>query len=403
MRYVNESFSTPVKYECDVCVAGGGIAGIAAAISAARAGARVILVDRGFMLGGLATAGIVTIYLPLCDGMGNQVTFGLAEELFHLSIEHAVEDRYPRAWLEGGSAEEKRATRYEVQFNPQLFAISAERLLLSHGVKLLYGAPVCGIRTFEGKITEVMIEGKSGREAIAARSVVDATGDADVCKLAGENTVNFSQGNLLAAWYYGYGNGGYDLNMCGFCDIPEEDRKEGQDIPALVNRRFLGLDTEELTEMTCLSHASVEQNLLLKRKEIPGYIPTTVATIPQIRMTRRIDGVTTLTTSADGASFPDSVGTFSNWKKRGPVYELPFCALYGKRIKNLITAGRCISSDDAMWDVTRVIPVCAVSGEAAGAAAALSDSFPELDVSTLQEHLRARGVKIHIDELGISK
>ena len=75
---ITEKIITPIKYECDVCVCGGGVAGIAAALSAKRAGAKdVILVERGFMLGGLATAGLVTIYLALCDGYGHQVCYGL--------------------------------------------------------------------------------------------------------------------------------------------------------------------------------------------------------------------------------------------------------------------------------------------------------------------------------------
>lgn len=75
-----ETNTIKTAYECDVLVAGGGVAGIAAALAAARGGAKVILLEKAFMLGGLATAGLVTIYLPLCDGMGRQVSFGLAEE-----------------------------------------------------------------------------------------------------------------------------------------------------------------------------------------------------------------------------------------------------------------------------------------------------------------------------------
>ena len=86
MEYIREELNTPVTNECDVLVVGGGVAGIAAALAAARHGARVILCERGFLLGGLATAGLVTIYLPLCDGFGRQVSFGLAEELLRLSI-----------------------------------------------------------------------------------------------------------------------------------------------------------------------------------------------------------------------------------------------------------------------------------------------------------------------------
>ena len=99
---ISETLITPRTYECDVCVAGGGVAGIAAALAAKRAGAReVILLERGFMLGGLATAGLVTIYLALCDGYGHQVCYGLAEELFMLSI---VQLSCPHAWSIRSSA-----------------------------------------------------------------------------------------------------------------------------------------------------------------------------------------------------------------------------------------------------------------------------------------------------------
>lgn len=87
-EYIQEPERTlPVRYaDYDVIVAGGGIAGIAAALAAARAGKRVLLLERMFALGGLATLGLVTIYLPLCDGKGHQLSFGLARgaaEAFH--------------------------------------------------------------------------------------------------------------------------------------------------------------------------------------------------------------------------------------------------------------------------------------------------------------------------------
>ena len=200
-KIIRENIETVVNYECDVCVAGGGVAGVAAALAAARAGAKVILVEKSYMLGGLATSGIVTIYLPLCDGMGHQVCFGIVEELFMLSIEHGAEERYPKAWLEGGTLEDrKNGQRFEVQFNPQLFAISCERVLREAGVRILYGASVVATMTANAQITDVVIEGKSGREAIRInRSVVDATGDADVCRFAGAECEHFTQGNVLAA------------------------------------------------------------------------------------------------------------------------------------------------------------------------------------------------------------
>ena len=70
-KFIVEQLETELKYTPDVLVCGGGFAGVSAALSAAREGKQVLLLDRGFMLGGLATAGLVTIYLPLCDGLGN--------------------------------------------------------------------------------------------------------------------------------------------------------------------------------------------------------------------------------------------------------------------------------------------------------------------------------------------
>ena len=113
--------STDHNYQIGVC--GGGFAGISAALAAARLGKKVILFEKQYILGGLGTAGLVTIYLPLCDGLGHQVSFGIAEELFRLSIRYGAEDLYPANWLEGKGTRTERDRRFEVQYNPQLFAI----------------------------------------------------------------------------------------------------------------------------------------------------------------------------------------------------------------------------------------------------------------------------------------
>ena len=140
---IRETIATPVSDRCDVLVCGGGIAGISAALAAARMGKKVILLERQFMLGGLATAGLITIYLPLCDGYGRQVSFGIAEELLRLSVSMGAEDRYPANWLDADSTPAQRTAddpRFEVQFNPQLFAILAEQELIKAGVEILYGS-----------------------------------------------------------------------------------------------------------------------------------------------------------------------------------------------------------------------------------------------------------------------
>ena len=385
--------------EYDVVVCGGGIAGISAALASARQGAKTLLIEREFMLGGLATAGLIAFYLPLCDGMGHQVSFGISEELLKLSVEKGSEQKHlPEFWKNDASVEERSKARYEVQYNPNVFAVLAEKLLIKEGVQLLYGTAVCNTLCRDGKISYIVTENKSGRQAVKVKSVVDATGDADIVHLSGENEKIFGQGNILAGWFYEVRDGKNVLRAIGACDVPDGETDLAKP-KLLINRRFSGLDAKELTEQVVLSH-DVALNEFLKRGEITddhslGMLPC----IPQVRMTRRIDGVAVMNDKDMHREYDDSVGLFSDWRKKGPVYELRFSALHGEKVKNLICAGRNISSTDAMWDITRVIPVCAVSGEAAGTAAAIGDDFTKTDCKKLSEILKSNGVVLHEREL----
>ncbi|MGN1129638.1 MAG: FAD-dependent oxidoreductase [Candidatus Flemingiibacterium sp.] len=396
----------PVLGECDVLVCGGGIAGISSALAAARNGAKVILIEREFMLGGLATLGLVTIYLPLCDGEGTQVSFGIADELLHLSIARGViEDKYPGPWLEGGSKEERAKRRFEVQYNPNIFACDAEKLLVDSGVEIIYGTVAAAAVVEDGRITSVVVENKSGRSAISAKAVVDCTGDADICKLSGEETALFSKGNVLAAWYYRYSEqSGVKLKMLGFADIAGDAKQSA--VQQLIPRRFKGIDAKEISEMEILSHQRALADAMKLRETDGSTVPVIFPTIPQLRMTRKLVGAAIPTDQPTHKFEETSIGLYSDWRKSGPVYELPYGSLYGNRVKNLITAGRNISVSDELWDVTRVIPVCAVSGEAAGTAAAMASaagkSFSELDVKALQKRLSDAGVKLHCPEVGLA-
>ena len=392
MTGIHESLYTPISDRCDVLVAGGGIAGVAAALAAARNGADVLLLERSYMLGGLATAGLITIYLPLCDGCGNQVSFGIAEELLRLSIAHGAEADYPDAWLDQPPNKRRKQQRFQVRYNAQLCALLMEDLLRKNGVRILYGATVAAMHIADSRAQAAIVESKSGRTAICARSFVDATGDADLFHLSGARTESFGQGNILAAWYYQAGQHGYRLIMQGASDIPDKMRAERQSPQLLINRRFAGLDAAELSEMTILAHEKVLQHALNARQSDPTAVPATIATTPQVRMTRRICGMYTLDDNENDVAFPDSIGKIADWRRRGYVYSIPFRTLYGADVKNLIAAGRCISVTDAMWDISRVIPPCAVTGEAAGTAAALCDDFSALDIARLQQHLQAQGV-----------
>lgn len=388
----------PVKGEYDVIIAGGGVAGISAALAATRTGAKTLLIERSFMLGGLATAGLVTVYLPLCDGMGNQVSFGIVEELFRLSVQHGCEDLNADMWLnETGNREERKKHRYETQFNASVFSILCETLLQKESVEILYGTSVCAAPTENGRITAVITENKSGREAYRAKSFVDATGDADLCAYAGADTCLFGQGNVAAYWYYEYFENAYHLRQLGFADKPDKyktEEKKAND----TRKRYGGVDGKELSELTIYSHGEILKNFLSKGGVDEKHALCSIATTPQVRMTRRIDGMYTMNDEEESKFFQDSIGLVSNWRKRGPIYEIPFRCLYGK-MKNLFACGRCISVADDMWDITRVIPVCAVTGQAAGTAAAMTDDVTALNVKALQSKLRADGVKLHIEEL----
>ena len=400
-----------IKASCDVLVAGAGIAGMAAAIAAARNGASVILLEREYGLGGMATLGLVTIYLPLCDGQGKQLVFGLGEELLKLSIAHGAEAAYPKAWMENGSVEERVKNRFMTQFNANLFALRVEKLMLELGITILYGTTACGVTKTDDRIETVLVENKSGRSAIAVKSVVDCTGDADVCELAGAETALHGKGNGLANWYYYFSEGKVSLKMFGLADVAQEKPEGGKPerdksnnvVPTETimvasldeNMRFSGVDGYELSKVVISGHQKMYEDILKKREEDPAYVPVSASSIPLVRMSRRLVGAYTMDESENKKHMPDSIGMTGDWRKRGPAFELPFGSLYTEKVPNLLAAGRDISVTDAMWDITRVIPACAVTGEAAGTAAAMSDNFPALEVAVLQKKLESQGVHLH--------
>ncbi len=388
----------PISHTCDVLVCGGGIAGVAAALAARRQGADVLLLEREYTLGGLATLGLIAIYLPICDGCGRQVSFSIAEELLRLSVQHGTEDAPGNPWFRDDSTlEERIRRRFRIQYNPHLFAIDMEQLLLKEGVKLLYGTSVCDVLEENSKITHVLIENKSGRSAVQVNSVIDATGDADICARSSARTANYAKGNPLAAWYYYTGERGYRLHEYGISDSTPREGTKAESLGGA--KRYTGLDAQELTDMVCASHGFLEQAFLRKGGDSYQHALATIATIPQIRMTRRLVTPHTLTEEDMHREFFDSVGLISDWRKAGPVYEIPFRSLYSTDVKNLLAAGRCMGADDETWDVTRVIPACAVTGQAAGTAAALTSDFPLLDLNALQAALRKDGVVLHEKDL----
>lgn len=385
------------SWDCDVLVAGGGIAGVAAALAAARQGARTLLIEREYALGGLATLGMIVEYLPLCDGKGKQVCFGIAEELLRLSL-NALDGPVPDAWLDpAGSLEERRKTRYQTRFNAPGFALLCERLLLSAGVTVRYGVQLGDAETMGDDIVSVRADSRTERGLIRARAFVDATGDAVLCHRAGASVRLFKQQNILASWYMSLSKGKAELHILGCADVPEDQRGEREGPVLLSDRRYQGLDTAEVSDFVQASHAYLYRHWQELRERDPGALPVCIPTIPQLRMTRCLDGLTTLDDKQPHRRFPDSVGATGDWRMCGPAFELPYGILCAKERPNLYAAGRCVSVNDAMWDITRVIPPCAVTGQAAGIAAALhAQAGARPDASFVQAKLIEQGAVPHL-------
>ncbi len=124
-----------------------------------------------------------------------------------------------------------------------------------------------------------------------------------------------------------------------------------------------------------------------------------MASIPQVRMTRKIVGRHTLSNDEVHTFQERSIGMVSDWRKAGPVYEVPFDVLSSDDLQNVLFAGRLVSTTEQLWDVLRVIPCCAVTGEAAGTAAAMFTDFDNIDILALQKRLENQGVVLHENEL----
>lgn len=380
--------------EYDVAVIGGGIAGIAAALSSARCGAKTLLLESSFVLGGLATAGLVTVYLPLCDGNGTLLCRGIAEELLKLSIMYGAEESVPDAWTHDCAKEERAKKRYVAQYNPNVFAILSEQLLTENGADILYGGTLSevGLNKDGNSIESVKIVTRTETLEVKAKAFIDCTGDATLCALSGEETALSECKNVLAAWYYSVDGGKYKLVTKGSCDYVYSQGTGGLDT-------FSGLDPVELSDVTRAAHKTALDDFLNGGEANKEHALATIFTIPQIRMTRRLVGVDEINIENDKKRIETSVGLFGNWLKSGPAYELPAGALYGRKIKNLTVAGRCVSVvGDKTWDITRVIPVCAVTGEAAGVIAAELAETCCLNIKKVQKTLEKRDIKLHLSE-----
>lgn len=370
--------------EYDVIVCGGGVAGVSAALAARRNGANVILLEREYALGGLATLGLICVYLPLCDGGGTQMSSGISEELLKLSLKYGP-GNIPSSWKENNNIKKRIKERYMTTFNPASFTISMEEELIKNNVNILYGAHISGVKCENNIIKSVFIETKTGRKELYGKVFIDATGDADICYFAGEETIE-SNNNRRTGWYFSYDNKNLVLNKLSdplYTDIPSD------------SRLYSGIDINDISQNCIDGRNMIKNDIINKRTNNKNIYPLIIPSFHGLRMTRRFKSEYFFSTKNEGIYFEDAIGMIGNWKKNNERYTISLKIIEATKNNNLYIAGRCVSADEEGQDLTRVIPSCAVTGEAAGTIAAyhaLHKKKPS--VSNLQEILKRNGVKL---------
>ena len=380
--------------EFDIIVVGGGIAGCSAALAARRQGCRVLLLEKLTVLGGLATTGHIVIYLPLDDGYGRQVIGGISEELLQLSAKYAYYGDDFTHWRENGK-------RYECKYNGPAFSLALEELLLDEGVELLYDTLFVGAEIEDGFCRAVFVENKSGRTRIPCRACVDASGDADLFARAGEACV--AGQNNLAIWTYCVSapdrlyqkRGGPDAPGLKLVSLGRIDTAKGAQT---YERPYYGDTGEGVNRFVLDGH----RRLLEHMKRDGSLVPASLPGMAQIRTSRRIEGAYELSDKDANVHFEDNIGGTGDWRKPGPVYEIPYRTLYTAGLKNVLSAGRCISTAGEAWEIVRCIPQAALTGQAAGTALAMAiesgQTVQALDVDALRDRLAAAGVLLDINE-----
>ena len=402
MQQLEWKESIPVAGEYDVIVAGGGLSGVAAALSAARRGKKVAIFEKSTILGGLATLGLINLWVPLCNGRGKQIIRGMAEELLRLSIRYGL-DTLPPEWKDG-EPKEPTEKRYVTRFSIGIFALALVKLLTDEGVTIFYDALISMPVMEGGHCQGLIIDGKSGRQFYAAKMVVDATGDADVLKRAGVPTVDggnyftmIAQGIDLKHCQTAIDKGNIDYAYVSYTGGPST--LYGQGHPEGMPK-FMGASLEMVNDY-------LQKNQLLmfeKIKDQPRlerdihYMPG----MAQLRTTRHIDGDRPLTMKDLYQHQETSIGAICDFDYRDRLYEVPFGALVRTGFDNLITCGRSAAAEGWAWDALRVIPPAVLTGQAAGIAAAQAVengcAIHAVPLPPLQKALQDTGVLIHFDD-----
>jgi len=430
---------TQVHGEYDVVVLGGGPAGMAAAVAAARSGRSTLLVERYGFLGGMGTAAGVTNFCGLhanVHGDIRQVVHGVADDLLQ---------RMDRL---GGLNEPHSLFGHKIvaqAYDTAAYKIAADDLLLSAGVEILFHAVGAGV-VMDGarRVQALLLETKSGRRAVLGRAFIDASGDGDLAAWAGAPySKGDGEGHMLypstmfringvdpqragKAWEVipklmaeAEAAGRWKFPRKGAIVRPQKSGIEWRaNVTQLANREgnaMDGTDARELSDAEVIGRQQIASVAGFLR-EVPGFENSYVSDIaPQvgIRETRRVHGLYELTESdvLDCASFDDTIGVNGwplelhtkgdvefRWPKipesRG-FNHLPYRMTVPQGLDNVWIAGRCASMSHEAQSAARVTGACFVMGQAVGLAAdlALKDGVNAdgVNVTTLQAALEAGG------------
>ena len=402
MEYIKTTQEAAVAGSYDVIVAGGGVAGISAALAARRAGRSVLLIEKSGMLGGLATLGLVNYFVPMCNGRGVQVIKGLAEELLRLSIRYGY-DCLPDEWKDGEPSQPTHV-RYYTKYSPSIFAVALTELLNREGVKLHFDALAVRPLMDGNRCEGVFVEDKSGLRFFRGKMIVDTTGDADLLARAGVPTA-------VGGNYHSYIAHAITLESC-------RQAAESGDIGRAVVSRTGGnasLYGDRQPILTPLyqggSADEVDRYYINNQIELFNHIKeedrrsrdvVMLPQMPQFRTTRHLVGDYVLRANDAYTHFDDTVAVVCDFERRDFVYEVPLRTLTRRDYPNFITAGRSASSEGYAWDVLRVIPPAIATGQAAGEACALAietgADIAAVDGDVLRVRLEKNGLLVRFEE-----
>jgi hypothetical protein len=420
----------PVVANVDVLVIGGGPAGVAAAVCAARRGAETMLVERYGYLGGLATGAMVIMLNDMC--FENEITVaGIVDELQdRLSrlgglvrppredwFQHAPEVRRKWYWwglLDGWGRQSSAPVVYRSILDVETGKVAFFDMVTEARVRLRLHS-WCVSALMEGnRICGAVLFSKSGYQAVKARVVIDASGDGDVFASAG---AAFTHGSYLVSVPHYMANVDSERVLRFTEEHPDEAEELNRQVRRLYGASWLewfwlttnpgtlwcncphfkdydGLDVDHLTQLEVEGRKRIWQVLAFVREHYPGfenaYISRTADQIG-VRQTRLLAGEYVLTSAdiRERVRFPDTVG-------RGGGYYYPYRSLLPKEIDNLLVVGRHMSISPPAQKAAREWPPCMVTGQAAGTAAALALEkgalVRDVPMPELQDRLRYQGV-----------